>query len=685
MRPGGTPRRGVVLAALVILGTVGTVARAGDDRPADFTSLSLEQLMETEVTSVSKKSERLLDTPAAVYVITAEDIRRSGATTIPEVLRMVPGLEVARTGAHTWEISARGFRYRMANKFLVLVDGRPVYSPVYGTVLWEDQDLALEDVERIEVIRGPGATMWGANAVNGVINITTRKAVDTQGTLVRLLTGNEETLDAVVRRGGTAGDHAWWRLTARSFRTDDLVLGTGRPARDGWRGSLVAGRLDWEGRGGGEWSIQAQWQDHSRHVRSLRLSRSYAFSEPVSTRFDASRGWAGLSWTKQTAIGGRWSGRVFVDHGRGASATTVIDRTTIDGVLDYVGPPGGRHQLSWGVGARNNDLEFHGTDIGFGFRPPRRSDQIYSGYLQDDVTLAPGRAHLVVGTKVEYTSASGLEVQPQVRAWWRWSPAWMAWAAVSRAARTPSWLERSIDWIVDVSPWEVPGIGNVLVVYRLRGNPHVGAEHQVAHEAGFRWSPNPRFQLDVSGYWNVYRGLTSFDIPPIEFSMTPIPHGEYTASYSNQARLRFRGIDVLARWRPREGVLWEAWWSWIEGRILESAYESDLRAAQVERDMYLGVNPRHQLHLRASVDLPDGWELDGSIHWTDRLAAGPVASWTRLDLRVGWRSPTRDREWSLVVRNALRRHLEFQYSLDSIQPDPGYVEPAVVSRWTWRF
>ncbi len=675
---------GLLLLGILAVAAVPGPARAAVPGGRDFTSFSLEELMETEVTSVSKKAERLQDAPAAVYVITADDIRRSGATSLPELLRMVPGLQVSRTGSHTWEISARGFRYRMANKFLVLIDGRAVYSPLYGTVVWEDQDLALEDIERIEVIRGPGATLWGTNAVNGVINVITKKATETRGALVRLHAGNEETVGAVVRRGGALGRRGAWRLTAQAFRDDDLVLGDGRPSNDRWSGAIVGTRLDWEGATGEEWSVQAQHRDHSRRQRILRLHARFPFTEPTSSSAEGTEDWGMVSWRRETATGGRLSGKAWVDRVESRVAGRELERVTLDGLLEYAGARVGRHQWFWGLGARNNSFAFRPNSRLFAFHPADESDQVYSGYLQDDIVLGPGHAHLVLGTKVEYTSASGVEIQPQARAWWRWSPAWMAWAAVSRSARTPTWMERAIDQVVDVQLVPAPGVGTVLLAYRLVGSDRVRAEHLVAHELGFRWTPDKRFSLDVSGYWNEYRGVTSFRASDPFYVPVPGPHVEVTATYANESRLRFKGVDVVARWRPRDQLLLEAWWSWLEGRIIDSPYEAP-DASAYEDAMYLGVNPRHQLHLRASLDLPDGWELDGSIHWTDRLRTGPVPSWTRLDVRVGWHSPTRDREWSLALRNLLGRHLEFRYAIDTIEPEPAWTEPAVVSRWTWRF
>ena len=673
------------VALLVVAGAAWTGVRgAAPPGDQDFTSLSIEELMEAEVTSVSKKAERLQDAPAAVYVITAEDIRRSGATSLPELLRMVPGLQVARTGAHTWEISARGFRYKMANKFLVLIDGRAVYSPVLGTVVWEEQDLALENIERIEVIRGPGATLWGTNAVNGVINVITKSADDTRGTLVRLHAGNEETLGVLLRRGGALGERGSWRVTLKGFRNDELVLGDGRSADDRWSGGLAGTRLDWKGRGGGRWTAQAQYRSQFQRRRMLAFLDHYPLIEQRTIGVETSSEWAMVTWRRDTASGGTWSCKAWVDREQAANYAQEIRRATVDGLLEYAGPRTGRHQLLWGLGARNNSYLFRGNNLVMAFHPPDQSDQIYSGYVQDDIVLGPGMAHVVLGTKVEYTSASGTEIQPQVRAWWRWSPAGMAWAAISRSARTPTWMERTVDELLDVQLAPLPGGGVIPLTYRLLGSPDARAEHLVAHELGFRWTPSREFSLDVSGYWNEYRGVTSFDASDPVFEPLPSPHLEITATFSNRSRMRFRGIDVVARWRPRDRVLYEAWWSWLEGRIVESPYVvSD--EVLYERAMYLGVNPRHQLHLRASVDLPDGWEFDGSIHWTDRLETGPVASWTRFDLRVGWHSPTRDREWSLALRNVLGRHLEFRYAIDTIEPEPAWTEPAIVSRWTWHF
>ncbi len=674
--------RAVLLGAL-LAATASAVAGGEQERPVDFTSFSLEELMETEITSVSRKAERLRDVPAAVYVITAEDIRRSGATCLAEVLRMVPGLEVARSGSHTWEISARGFRYRTANKFLVLIDGRAVYAPVFGTVLWEDQDLVLEDIARIEVIRGPGATVWGTNAVNGVINVITKAAGETPGTLVRFSVGNEETIEALWRRGGTFSRGAW-RVSAKAFRRDDLVQEDGRPSADRWGGSLLSFRVDWTGRRGDEWMVAGHVQAQHRRFPEHRVRLSWPYNADHERSADSTMASLLLGWRRRDRAGGTWSARGWIDGGRGTSSSLVSRRTTVDGLVEYVGPRLRHHQWSWGIGARNIDFDARGHWDTMEFRPHEHSDQLWNAWIQDEIAPGSGAFRVVAGTKFEYTSASGLEMQPQVRVRWRWSPGWMAWGALARAARIPSLAERYSDSAIHGFAVPRPD-GTVLPAFlRLRGSTDHGAEHLVAREAGLRWTPRPSFIVDLSVYRNRYSGVTTYIFGQPELAARPAPHLVFPLTLANRMRIRFEGAELLIRWRSPRGILLEGWWSWMQGKLLDQQGGEANRQA-IADFLYFGVNPRHQLHARTSIDFRGGWEIDGSVHWTGRLETGPVASWTRVDLRVGWHSPSRDREWSIALRNLLGRHQEFRYVLDTVELGTAWTEPALVSRWTWRF
>ena len=277
----------------------------GADLPLDLTALSLEELMDLEVTTVSRKEQSLFESPAAVYVITREYIRRAGFTSIAEALRLAPGLQVARIDANKWAITARGFNGRFANKLLVLIDGRIVYTSLFSGVFWEAQDILLEDVERIEVIRGPGAALWGANAVNGIINIITRKARDTQGGLARAGMGSEERAFGTLRYGGKLGADTYWRVHARYFDRDDFVDAAGKRAADAWEVRRGGFRLD---RGGATSNTLTLIGDLYRGKLGQTMEKIPSLEPPYTRSFDFDSDMAGASllarWKRRLASGG---------------------------------------------------------------------------------------------------------------------------------------------------------------------------------------------------------------------------------------------------------------------------------------------------------------------------------------------------------------------------------------------
>ncbi len=455
--------RRTVRLAFAALVAVAPYAAAGAETPADvdFTALSLEELMDVEVTSVSKRPQRLADAAAAIFVITQEDIRRPGATNIPELLRMVPGVEVARIDANKWAVSVRGFNARFSNKLLVLIDGRSVYSPLFSSVFWDIHDLVLEDIERIEVIRGPGATMWGANAVNGVINIITRSAKDTQGALLSGGGGTEQRAFGTARYGGRIGDNLYYRGYVKAAKLDDGALASGDDGADGFHQSRSGFRLDWEPRDEDTLTLAG---DLYRLDNGTTDASHPLFVPPYLSTWD-DRGKA-----EGGSILANWSRHLSADAGLCGSADV------IEADLQHDFSPLSGHRLVWGLGYRYTHTASDST-LYMRPSPANRSESLFSAFVQDEISLITDQLSLTLGSKFEHNDASGFEVQPTARLLWTPSPNHSLWAAVSRAVRTPSVSERDADLTAVVIPPGTPeNPGPLPVEVALVGNDAIDSE-----------------------------------------------------------------------------------------------------------------------------------------------------------------------------------------------------------------
>ena len=426
---------------------------ASEDSLDAIIDLNLQDLLALEVTSAAKKKQSLNETAAAVFVITREDIRRSGVTSIAEALRMVPGIQVASLDANKWAISSRGFNAQFANKLLVLLDGRSVYTPSFSGVYWDAQDTLLEDIERIEVIRGPGATLWGANAVNGVINIITRPAIDTRGTLAVAGAGNEEQF-AHLRHGFELGDDAAGRYYLKAKQTEashapDLAADAG----DDWQSLRGGFRFDFDTSRGDNWTVQGDiyendlnqilqqdWLDPTDPANNPPDPASPYLARNIVDEA-ASRGYnLLLHWQRETATS-RYSVQGYIDHSYRSEhyITQQIDTVDLEFQHNYRGIDG--HDLVWGLGYRR--LRYH-VDSSFSVaieNPGSQTADLINGFIQDEISLND-RLHLTLGTKLEHNDYTGDEIQPNLRLAWQHSPGQTVWGALSRAVRTPSAVER---------------------------------------------------------------------------------------------------------------------------------------------------------------------------------------------------------------------------------------------------
>jgi iron complex outermembrane recepter protein len=630
------------LGALVCLVLAGpSPAQASNERP-DLTSISLEELAQTKVTSVSKTEEPQFRTPAAIQVVTAEDIRRAGATSIPEALRLVPGVHVARINSSQWGIGIRGFTNRLSRSQLALMDGRSLYTPLFAGIYWEVQDTLLEDIERIEVVRGPGGTLWGANAVNGIVNIITKDAKDTQGLLLSAGGGNEERAFVNARYGGKAGESGHYRVYAKYFKRDAAYHPDGDDFDD-WHLAQGGFRTDWKLSGADRLTVQGDLYSGRTGERTTLSYYEVPYLRIVE-------GDGQLSGGNLTA---RW------DHPAERSALTVLayyDRTrrvepnfhetrdTFDLDLQYRTSLGDRNTLVGGLGYRASAGRTAAVET-VAFVPADRTDHIFSAFLLDEIGLVKDRLRLSLGTKLERNQYTGFELQPSGRLLWAPRPRQALWAAVTRAVRTPSRLERDLFLTAALSPVNP-------VFYRIEGNHDFISEKTLAYEAGYRVQPADRLSLQLALFHSRYRDLLS-----LERGQPFLKDGRQTLPLvlANQLRGRSSGAELtaVAHLSPRWVV--QGGYSYLSLDLEAGPGSTDATSAAGSE----GASPRHAARLQSSWMLPHDVDVDVSLRWVDHLPAQKVPAYTALDARVSWQVVPR-LEIAVVGQDLLHaRHLEF--------------------------
>ncbi|MFO0773931.1 MAG: TonB-dependent receptor [Nitrospiraceae bacterium] len=673
----GNPGRlvGVLALACWFWGTPAFGANRVPPSPdhLDLVDMSLEELMSLPVTSVSKQTEPYAQTAAALFVLTQEDIRRSGATSIPEALRMVPGVQVAKIDSNKWAISARGFNGRFANKLLVLVDGRTVYSPTFAGVNWDQQDTILEDIERIEVIRGPGATLWGVNAVNGVINIITKKAKDTQGGLFVGGAGTEERGFTGLRYGTSLGDNTHMRIYGKFFARDDQVNALGDPAVDRWHQARTGARMDHKSANGDEWTLQGDYYagEYRENVNLPTLSAPFIQTNLFKAQTTGGNALARWTHTQSATAGASvqaFFDRVVIKNGRGGVISDTVD-------LNYQQHTdwGERQNLIWGLGYRfvNNQLINRQDILSISYRTDSRFFSVWSGFFQDEIMLLPTSRSLslTLGTKLEHNDFTGFVVQPSARLRWTPTDRQTVWGAVSRAIRAPAHSEDDIR--INLPTGTQP-------LATLSGTRSYGNEKLVAFEAGYRNQLLNTLSVDLATFYNKYGDLRSFEPGPTFSESTPSPtHTVLPFTWANKVRAETYGVEASVEWRPTE------WWR------LQPTYTYLLMRMYTDRSLDPGAanpkgeSPQHQASLRSMVSLPHGFEFDAWLRYVDHLPAIRIPSYTTLDLRLGWR-PTRQLELSLVGQNLLDSHRP-EYRENIISFVPTELQRGVYGKVTWRW
>lgn len=638
-----------------------------------LTELSLEALMDIRVTSVSKRPQKLSESAAAIFVLTQEDIRRSGMNSIPELLRMVPGLDVAQVDGNVWAISSRGFNNRYTNKLLVLIDGRSVYTTTSAGVNWDVQNLVLEDVERIEVIRGSGGTLWGANAVNGVINIITRDARDTQGGLVTAGAGNIGQTDGAFRYGAKWGDSGYFRIYGQGFNRGNFPDATGASSHDAWNGKQGGFRLDSTPSPDDTIMLQGNYYEVNSDSRLIHTTLTPP-SNILEDNTDRNRGGhLMMHWQRRLSDDSDMSLQAYYDRAdRWRTAAEDESVETYDLDFQHRFRLTSSQRLIWGLGYRRVESQFQNV-FTVSFLPANRRTELFSAFVQDEVALREN-LQLTVGSKFEHNSFTGFEYQPNLRlAWEPWRNQTL-WAAVSRAVRMPALVDNDIRVILAAAPGAPPSL------IALLGNPDFKSEELTAFEMGYRGEVSRQFTLDVAGFYNRYHNLGTSDlgIPSIETEPTP-PHLLIPLRFGNSMSGDTYGLEFAAKWQVTDKWRLSPAYTWFKARAHLDPTSGDM----VSQAAMEGGSPGHQVQILSRLDLPNRFELDASLYYVGKLPDLGVPAYIRLDVRLGWR-PRKDVELSLTAQNLTdNRHAEF--AVDSSGTRGGEVPRSVYGKITWRF
>jgi iron complex outermembrane recepter protein len=645
-------------------------------QPQNLIDKSLEDLLATRVTSVSKKEQPLSRVPAAIRVITAEEIRRSGAANIPDLLRMVPGVNVAQIDASGWAVSARGFSDQFSNKMLVLIDGRSVYDPLFAGTFWDVENIPLEDIDRIEVIRGPGATMWGTNAVNGVINIITKPADQTQGALLTAGGGSVERAFGTAQYGGAAGRNGHYRIFGQYSDRGNNFNSTPQAGKD--REGMARGgfRGDWNLSAADKLTIEGEAYDaRSSGLADLLVGSALPFQKllPFDSRVEGGNVLG--RWTHALRNGSETELQISYEHSLRDQTILAENRDAVDAGFQHRFDIGERQEIVWGLGYRYSGDNTLGK-ANFSFSPAAKSLNTVNAFVQDEIEIATGRLWLTVGVKVERNSYSGLQTEPGAKLLWTLDRHNALWAAFSNADRSPSRADTEVLVQLDAVAFQ----NGLPLVPRIMGNPAFRSENLQAYELGYRAQPSKRVTLDVATFYDRYKNLRSLEpgAPFLELSPATaqlvIPmsagNGVFGAAY---------GAEVEASWKPARWWTVDSGYTWFKPVFHRTSLSQD----QTTIGDYEGRDPRNHFTARSTMNLPRRFEFDQSLYYTGSLSLGPVPAYTRYDVRVGWH-PTEKAEFSIVGQDLLHaRHMEFVGFGDIYVPMP--VKRGFYAKLTWRF
>lgn len=634
----------IFLILIIILGACNSYAQQGNYTVNELKDMSLEQLMNIEITSVSKHPEKLEQAASAIQVITREDIRNSGAKTLPEALRLASNLQVAQVNSSQWAISARGFNNVLANKLLVLIDGRTVYTPLYAGVFWDVQNVMLEDVDRIEVISGPGGTLWGANAVNGVINIITKSSKDTKGLFAEVAAGSNLPGSASLRYGGKLGSKISYRVYGTGFKLGSTLLANGKKAGDDWFMGQGGFRMDWDASDKDKVTFEGNKYGGKPNPDAGDTS-AIARGDNIIAR-----------WNHVISNKSDFQLQAYYDHTwRDFNNGFGEDLKTYDIEWQNRFQLGERHKLTYGVDFRMMDHNVTNLPL-FAFLPAHKMLYLYSGFVQDKIMLVKERLNVTVGTKLEHNSYTGFENQPNVRLSWSSAKNQTVWAAVSRAVRTPARIDRDFNLSL------APGLDFI------SGNDSFAAAKMTAYELGWRLQPLKTFSISLAAFYNNYDGIRGVEQknPPV-----PIP-----VIFANSVQGESYGFELAVT------AQLAGWWN-IKGGYTFFSKSLSVKPGHQDSNKASGESddPKNQAVLQSDIKLPAGFELGTVIRYIDKLPKPLVPSYLGLDFRIGWKL-NKAIELNIVGQNLLeKQHAEFIPS----SPSPREIERSIYGKLSLRF
>jgi iron complex outermembrane receptor protein len=605
--------------------------------------LSLEQLGDVEVTTASKEPEQVWRTPAAIYVLTQDDIRRSGATTIPEALRLVPGVEVARVNSSVWAVGIRGFGSGFSKSVLVLIDGRSVYTPLFAGVEWNVQNLLLADVERIEVIRGPGGTIWGSNAVNGVINIITKSAKDTHRRLATATAGSSDRGAGGIRYGGGHGNRFDYRAYAMGFRRSPGFHPNG-DNYDDWQLGQAGFRSDSSPTARDRLTVQGDL--YKGHI-GQQISIAY-YSPPAQLNLDGTQYVSGgnllARWRRELSGGSDFQVQAYYDRTYRLGPQLGETRNTFDfdAIHHFVL---NRNEIVWGLGTRWSPSDLIQTVATVDFVPHHQADNLYSLFAQDQFAIVQNRLWLTVGSKFEHNIFTGWENQPSGRVLWSPTAHQTIWTAVSRAVRSPSRVDEDLHLAGLVTP-------SPAIFVCVCDNRKFLSETLLGYEAGYRRLVNSRVYVDLSVFHNHYDDLTSYGNASLSIVSSPPPgHILLSLPFANGIRGSTNGGEIAPDWKATRWMELKSSYSYVSLNLEDKPTHTKTSYVST----YEGSSPHHEATAQAILSLPKRFEFDPAYRYVAALPAQGVKSYSTADARVGWHFAP-GLELSVTGQNMLQPH-----------------------------
>ena len=626
------------------------------DQQTTLKTLSLEQLGNIEVTTVSREPEALWKTPAAVFVITQEDIQRSGAQNIPEALRLAPGVEVARITTGEYAIGIRGFNSRLSRSVLVLIDGRTVYSTFTAGTYWETQDTVIADIDRIEIIRGPGGTIWGPNAVNGVINIITRNTKETRGFYGKAGGGDVEQVLGTARYGSGNGRGFTYRVYTKGFGWAPQYHSDGNNYDD-WRSGQGGFRMDWTAHAHDTYRLQGDVYGQSFGEFVTLTTYNPPANSNASGDVSLYGGNILWNWSRAQGEGKDIQLAAYYAHDTRNELNFGDIRNTFN--VDFVDRfPLPRQEVSWGATARAS----HGTEVqvitGLTFTPPQRTDQLYQGFIQDEISLVPDRLSAVIGTKVLKTNYTPVLAEPSARIFYTPSPTQTIWAAFTHALRTPADVERDFN----LSSFLGDASDGMPIFARFSANPHFRSEQLNGYELGYRGLEGKTFYVDIDGFYNHYGDLFSEDLIALDVVETnpPPTHLLISAEFGNGLVASTTGVEVAPAWRPKPWWRLRGSYSFLDMHVRKGTNSADIGSAPTVQ----GSSPEHQTLFQNGFDLPKSVSADFQVRYVGALPGIQVASYWTGDVTAQWAATDHIR-FKAAGQNLFQpHHVEFVY-------DPG--------------